>query len=225
MSSTVSVAPAACTSPSSSRQVCASCWSRSIRFPSACRLQLAGARGSDASERLLYSPNSRYSRKAFGLRDFRLCRRALVRAAGSHDDRRSGYSGHFLLVGPTVNTAMVQADVQCSRCSVAIWAPHTPSTSVTGIRPLSVSLSPIVPLLPWLLLLATVYFLLNSWLVAIVVGLQKRRSRLSVWRQSFLWLSLNYYSGASVAALILPYLVQAGDSAFLYVGVFSCQSW
>ena len=34
----------------------------------------------------------------------------------------------------------------------------------------------------------------------------KRRSPLSVWRQSFLWLSLNYYSGASVAALILPIL-------------------
>ena len=38
-----------------------------------------------------------------------------------------------------------------------------------------------------------------------------------VWRQSFLWLSLNFYSGASVAALILPYLVQAGNSAFVYV--------
>jgi diguanylate cyclase (GGDEF)-like protein/putative nucleotidyltransferase with HDIG domain len=38
-----------------------------------------------------------------------------------------------------------------------------------------------------------------------------------VWRQSFLWLSLNYYSGASVAALILPYVAQAADSAFVYV--------
>ena len=72
-----------------------------------------------------------------------------------------------------------------------------------GIQPLSVAPSPILRLLPWLLLLATVYFLLNSWLVAIVVGLHKRRSPVSVWRQSFLWLSLNYYSGASVAALIL----------------------
>jgi diguanylate cyclase (GGDEF)-like protein/putative nucleotidyltransferase with HDIG domain len=67
------------------------------------------------------------------------------------------------------------------------------------------------------LILATVYFLLNSWLVAIVVGLHKKRSPVLVWRQSFLWLSLNYYSGASVAALILPYVAQAGDSAFVYV--------
>jgi diguanylate cyclase (GGDEF)-like protein/putative nucleotidyltransferase with HDIG domain len=102
--------------------------------------------------------------------------------------------------------------------AVSIWAAAHAFYYCTGIQPLSVAPSPIVRLLPWLLLLATVYFLLNSWLVAIVVGLHKRRSPLSVWRHSFLWLSLNYYSGASVAALILPYLVQAGDSAFMYVG-------
>ena len=101
--------------------------------------------------------------------------------------------------------------------AVAIWVATHAFYYCTGIAPLSVAPSPIIRLLPWLFLLATVYFLLNSWLVAIVVGLQKRRSPLSVWRQSFLWLSLNYYSGASVAALILPYLVQAGDAAFMYV--------
>ncbi len=104
--------------------------------------------------------------------------------------------------------------------SVAIWCASHVFYYFTGITPLSVSPRPIVGLLPWLLLLATVYFLLNSWLVAIVVGLHKRRSPVVVWRQSFLWLSLNYYSGASVAALILPYVAQAGDSAFVYaVGV------
>jgi diguanylate cyclase (GGDEF)-like protein/putative nucleotidyltransferase with HDIG domain len=101
--------------------------------------------------------------------------------------------------------------------AVAIWVAAHAFYYCTGIQPLSVAPGPIIGLLPWLLLLATVYFLLNSWLVAIVVGLHKRRSPLTVWRQSFLWLSLNYYSGASVAALILPYLVQAGDSAFMYV--------
>jgi diguanylate cyclase (GGDEF)-like protein/putative nucleotidyltransferase with HDIG domain len=101
--------------------------------------------------------------------------------------------------------------------AVSIWAATHLFYLCTGIQPLSIEPSPIVRLLPWLLLLATVYFLLNSWLVAIVVGLHKRRSPVAVWRQSFLWLSLNYYSGASVAALILPYLVLAGDSAFMYV--------
>ena len=63
--------------------------------------------------------------------------------------------------------------------AVAIWAATHAFYYCTGIRPLSVTPSPIVRLLPWLLLLATVYFLLNSWLVAIVVGLHKRRSAYS----------------------------------------------
>lgn len=101
--------------------------------------------------------------------------------------------------------------------AVAIWTASHVFYFFTGILPLSVEPVALVPLLPWLLLLATVYFLLNSWLVAFVVGFQKQRSPLTVWRQSFLWLSLNYYSGASIAALILPYLQQAGNSAFVYI--------
>lgn len=38
----------------------------------------------------------------------------------------------------------------------------------------------------------------------------------SVWRDNFLWLSLNYFSGASVAALLLPFL-QSSESAFIKV--------
>jgi diguanylate cyclase (GGDEF)-like protein/putative nucleotidyltransferase with HDIG domain len=101
--------------------------------------------------------------------------------------------------------------------AVSIWCASHVFYYFTGIKPLSVAPNSIVQLLPWLLLLATVYFLLNSWLVALVVGLHKKRSPFVVWRQSFLWLSLNYYSGASVAALILPYLAQAPNSAFVYV--------
>jgi diguanylate cyclase (GGDEF)-like protein/putative nucleotidyltransferase with HDIG domain len=104
-----------------------------------------------------------------------------------------------------------------SAAAVAIWVATHAFYYATGIEPLSVTPQPIFPLLPWLLLLATLYFLFNSWLVAIVVGLHKRRSPFLLWRQSFLWLSLNYYSGASVAALLLPYFVQAGSSAFVYV--------
>lgn len=101
--------------------------------------------------------------------------------------------------------------------AIAIWSASHTFYLTTAIAPLSVTPAPIVPLLPWLVLLATVYFLINSWLVAFIVGFQKQRSPLSVWRQSFLWLSLNYYSGASIAALILPYLMQPGNSRLMYV--------
>jgi diguanylate cyclase (GGDEF)-like protein/putative nucleotidyltransferase with HDIG domain len=120
-------------------------------------------------------------------------------------------------LGRTISPHWSRLAFNLAAAAIAIWtASHTFYLS-TGIPPLAVSPSPIIPLLPSLLLLATVYFLLNSWLVAFVVGLQKKRSPFTVWRQSFLWLSLNYYSGASIAALILPYLMQAGNSRFMYV--------
>jgi putative nucleotidyltransferase with HDIG domain len=101
--------------------------------------------------------------------------------------------------------------------AVAISAATHSFYYFTHLQPLAGSPKPIGLLLPGLFLLATLYFLFNSWLVAFVVGLQKKRSPFSVWRHSFLWLSLNYYSGASVAALLLPYFVQAGNSAFMYI--------
>ena len=181
------------------------------------RSQLAGAGSSNAPQRLLHGQNTWNSCKALGLRDVRFCGGSPVRTARRDHDRRLGHSSYLILAGSPIIPSLVAAHIQRrSRSSrnlgsdACLLLLHWDSTAVC--RP---ELDR--GLLPWLLLLATVYFLLNSWLVAIVVGLHKRRSPLSVWRQSFLWLSLNYYSGASVAALILPYLVQAGDSAFMYV--------
>jgi putative nucleotidyltransferase with HDIG domain len=51
----------------------------------------------------------------------------------------------------------------------------------------------------------SLYFLLNSWLVAIAVGLENRESPPRIWWDNFIWLSVNYFSGASVAALIVTY--------------------
>jgi putative nucleotidyltransferase with HDIG domain len=56
-----------------------------------------------------------------------------------------------------------------------------------------------------LLVFTVVYFLLNSWLIAIAIGLKERVSAPAVWRDNLLWLSLNYFGGASVAALLVGY--------------------
>ena len=101
--------------------------------------------------------------------------------------------------------------------ATAIWVSSNVFFILADVRPLAEAPTSIVSLLPWLLVLASLYFLLNSWLVAFVVGLHKRRSPLEVWRTNFLWLSLNYFSGASIAALVVPYLLQARDSGFVYV--------
>jgi putative nucleotidyltransferase with HDIG domain len=101
--------------------------------------------------------------------------------------------------------------------TVAVWLAAQIFFAITKIRPLSEAPASMLPLLAPLALLALVYFLLNSWLIAIAVGFDQKTSPLSVWKTNFLWISLNYFSGASVAALLLPYLVAADRLAIVRV--------
>jgi len=89
--------------------------------------------------------------------------------------------------------------------AVAVWIAATVFYLIAQIAPLSQAPQPILGLLLPLLVLAVLYFLLNSWLIATAVALEQRISPFGVWRQNFLWLSVNFLSGASVAALLLPY--------------------
>jgi len=93
--------------------------------------------------------------------------------------------------------------------AVAIWIAAHSFYALAHIDPLGKRPQPILPLLVPILVLSILYFLLNSILVAWAVALEKRISAFFVWSESFLWLSLNYFSGASVAALLLPYLQPA----------------
>jgi putative nucleotidyltransferase with HDIG domain len=94
--------------------------------------------------------------------------------------------------------------------TIAVWIAGQTFFLIAGITPLAYTPHAILPLLIPLVSLAVIYFLLNSWLIAFAVALEQRLSAFLVWRQNFLWLSLSYFSGASVAALLLPYL-QAPD--------------
>ena len=60
-------------------------------------------------------------------------------------------------------------------------------------------------------ILAITYFAVNSWLIAMALGFEQRTSPLHVWRQNFVWLSLNHMVGASMAVMIVAYT--AGRSA------------
>jgi putative nucleotidyltransferase with HDIG domain len=101
--------------------------------------------------------------------------------------------------------------------AIAIWAATHVFFLRANVPPLSQAPQPILSLVVPLLILATLYFLLNSLLIAGAVGFEKRVSPFTIWRENFLWLSLNYFSGASVAALLLPYLQQDDHRAFLRV--------
>ena len=75
----------------------------------------------------------------------------------------------------------------------------------------------VIVIIPALLLFAAVYFLLNGWLVALAVGLSTKQSPLVVWKKGFLLLSLNYVSGASLAALLLPFISTLGPWSIVLV--------
>jgi diguanylate cyclase (GGDEF)-like protein/putative nucleotidyltransferase with HDIG domain len=90
--------------------------------------------------------------------------------------------------------------------ALAVWIAAQLFFFLAGTEPLAAVPRPIFGLLWPLLVLAIVYFFLNSWLIAIAVALEQHTSAFRVWRRNFLWLSLNYFSGASVAALLLPHL-------------------
>jgi hypothetical protein len=47
-----------------------------------------------------------------------------------------------------------------------------------------------------------VFFLLNSWLITFAVSFETGDAPIQIWRDNFLWLSLNFFCGASVAALL-----------------------
>ena len=69
----------------------------------------------------------------------------------------------------------------------------------------------------WPLLLCTIaYFLLSSWIITFAIALERRLSPFEIWRDNFAWISLNYFGGASVAALIVNYTHEL-DWTFLLI--------
>src|SRR5262245_43447073 len=89
--------------------------------------------------------------------------------------------------------------------AIAIWVSGNVFFLVSGIEPYSRQATPLPSLFLPLLVFTTLYFVLNSSLVAIALGLETHSSPFQIWWKNFTWLSVNYFSGASVAALIVTY--------------------
>ncbi len=60
---------------------------------------------------------------------------------------------------------------------------------------------------------ASAYFLANTSLIAVAIALEQRLSALRVWKQNFAWLWLNYFSGASIASLLVSFGGEEGADA------------
>ena len=99
-----------------------------------------------------------------------------------------------------------------------IWLASHAFFYFSGIRPLALSAAP-EPLREWIWVLAAltlVYFLLSSWLITFAIALERGFPPFRIWRDNFVPLSLNYFGGASVAALLVSYR-NAVDLTYLAV--------
>jgi diguanylate cyclase (GGDEF)-like protein/putative nucleotidyltransferase with HDIG domain len=102
--------------------------------------------------------------------------------------------------------------------AVSVWCSSHLFFALAGIAPLvqgSTELNTTLnSILPSLFLFAATYFSLNSWLIALAISIETRISPLRVWWNNFVWLSLNYFCGASVAVLLV-FSTQEVDIRFL----------
>jgi len=84
--------------------------------------------------------------------------------------------------------------ISCSARLFGWWLPVYPAASADLDR----LLFPVFGL-------ALSYFAINSWLIAIAIAFERRERPQTIWRRNFLWLSLNYIGGASVALVLASY--------------------
>jgi len=99
------------------------------------------------------------------------------------------------------NRSLVRSLFNLASAAIAIWtASHAfywLADAAPG-QPLQLS-GLLIPLFT----LAALYFIINSWLVAFVLGFERHVSAFPIWWRSFPWLSLNYFGGVSVAATLV----------------------
>lgn len=64
---------------------------------------------------------------------------------------------------------------------------------------------PIQPILGPLLAFTIAYYIVNTWLITFAIALERHVRPFRIWRENFVWIALNYFGGASVAALLVSY--------------------
>ena len=94
--------------------------------------------------------------------------------------------------------------------SLSIWGGAQVFYLVAQVQPLAVGHAPVARLVVPLMALTAVFYLLNSGLTAVAVGLDTRQSPLDVWSHHFRWLWVGYL-GAASAAFFLILLLQQGS--------------
>jgi len=98
--------------------------------------------------------------------------------------------------------------------ALSIWIAGGLFYTISGLQPLSIESAPLPRILGPLVAMTATYFILNSALVAVALSFEKGQPAFLIWRRNFLWLSVNYFGGASVAALLVSYTKTVDVTAF-----------
>ncbi len=88
---------------------------------------------------------------------------------------------------------------------ISIWIASEWFYEFAGLPPFADRPFDLPKLLGPLVMLAALYFAVNSVLVAVALSFEKAQSAIQIWWNSFLWLSVSYFGAASVAALLVSY--------------------
>ena len=88
---------------------------------------------------------------------------------------------------------------------ISIWVASQGFFFLSGIDPRSPEYTSLADFVVPLYVFTGACFLLNSGMVALALAFERGQSAFRIWREQFLWLSLNYFGGASVAAVLVVY--------------------
>lgn len=128
-----------------------------------------------------------------------------------------------LLFGPCAGTVIATLDIlisslpfrnprqpervlfNISSTAISIWLAGHAFYLLYGQPPLTEVSARLPQFVAPLVVLAILYFVSNSGLVAIAIALERGGNAFLIWRRNFLWISVSYFGGASVAGLLLSY--------------------
>jgi putative nucleotidyltransferase with HDIG domain len=104
------------------------------------------------------------------------------------------------------NRSTVRSLFNLCAVTLAIWLSSQAFFWLVDVHPGDLShLLPLEKHLWQLFALASSYFLLNSWFIAVALAFERKQNVAILWWQNFPWISLNYFGGVSVAALLVSY--------------------
>jgi len=110
-----------------------------------------------------------------------------------------------LVLGTTQKANPQKIIFNLASAALSIWMASNVFYYTAGIGPLASHEAQLHTLIFPLAALSTTYFICNSGFIAIALALERRESAIVIWRTNFLGLGVNYFAGASLAALFVSY--------------------